>query len=242
MEYIKCILLLLNMQQNFSLKGASHLKFVFYVIGIFVLTLGIALTIQSDLGTSPFDALLVGLSVNVGLTVGSWEMILALMLICCNALLSKQRPEISGLLTAIITGFGIDLWLFLLQGWSGSELGPGKWVCFAFGLIVIGLGTAAYLHTNFAPIPVDRLTLIVRDLTKTNLFFARTFVYLAFLLVAALLKGPIGIGTILTVCFGGLILNFFMPLTRKGLDRILSRSVTPTFREFDDQEHSVYKS
>ncbi|MCZ4142236.1 hypothetical protein BZG17_31075, partial [Escherichia coli] len=110
-----------------------------------------------------------------------------------------------------ITGFGIDLWLFLLQGWSGLELWPGQWVCFAFGLIVIGLGTATYLHTNFAPIPVDRLTLIIRDLTKTNLFFARTLVYLAFLLVAVLLKGPIGIGTILTVCFGGLILNFFMP-------------------------------
>jgi len=217
------------------------MKFVFYVIGILVLTLGIALTIQSDLGTSPFDALLVGLSENVGLTVGSWEIIAALMLICCNALLSKRRPEILGLLTAIITGFGIDLWLFLLQGWPGPELGPGQWVCFAFGLIVIGLGTATYLHTNFAPIPVDRLTLIIRGLTKTNLFFARTLVYLAFLLVAVLLKGPIGIGTILTVCFGGLILNFFMPIIRKGLGGICFGPLTPTFRE-PDKEQSVYKS
>lgn len=211
------------------------MKFVFYVIGIFVLTLGIALTIQSDLGTSPFDALLVGLSENVGLTVGSWEIIVALMLIGCNALLSQRRPEILGLLTAMITGFGIDLWLFLLHGWPGSELWPGQWVCFAFGLIVIGLGTATYLYTNFAPIPVDRLTLIIRDLMKTNLFFARTLVYLAFLLVAVLLKGPIGIGTILTVCFGGLILNFFMPIIRKGLGGICSRSVTPTFQESDDK-------
>ena len=46
------------------------MKYVFYVLGILILTLGISFTIQSDLGTSPFDALLVGLSLNVGLLWG----------------------------------------------------------------------------------------------------------------------------------------------------------------------------
>ncbi len=65
------------------------MKYIFYVLGILILTLGISFTIQSDLGTSPFDALLVGLSLNVGLTVGSWEIIIALLLICCNSILKK---------------------------------------------------------------------------------------------------------------------------------------------------------
>jgi len=43
----------------------------FYVLDILILTLGISCTIQLDHGTSPFDALLVGLSINMGLTVGS---------------------------------------------------------------------------------------------------------------------------------------------------------------------------
>ncbi|MMZ49759.1 hypothetical protein D1872_114640 [compost metagenome] len=64
-----------------------------YVLGILILTLGITLTIQSDLGTSPFDALLVELSPNAGLTVGSWEIIIALIMICFNSLLQKQKPE-----------------------------------------------------------------------------------------------------------------------------------------------------
>lgn len=84
------------------------MKFVLYVLGIFILALGISFTIQSDLGTSPFDALLVGLSINVGLTVGSWEIIIALLLIGCNSFLNKQRPEVLGLLTAFITGTSID--------------------------------------------------------------------------------------------------------------------------------------
>ncbi|SIR86444.1 hypothetical protein SAMN05878482_106258 [Peribacillus simplex] len=214
------------------------MKYVFYVLGILLLTLGICFTIQSDLGTSPFDALLVGLSMNVGLTVGSWEIIMALILICCNSFLKRQRPEVLGLLTAFITGIGIDMWLFLLHNLLTPELWYSKVVCFGIGLVVIGLGTATYLHTNFAPIPVDRLTLIIQELTRTNIFFSRTFIYLVFLLMAMVLNGPIGVGTLLTVCLGGLMLNFFMPLTEKVLDRILTIS-SPSPNYDNDKNHSI---
>jgi len=197
------------------------LKYVFYVMGILILTLGISFTIQSNLGTSPFDALLVGLSKNVGLTVGSWEIILAIILIGCNAILAKQKPEFLGFITAFITGIGIDMWLFLLHNVLTPEAWYSQVVCFSVGLVVIGVGTATYLHTNFAPIPVDRLTLIIKELMKTTISFARTAIYLLFLLMAIIFKGPIGIGTIITVCLGGFILHFFMPITGRILDRIL---------------------
>ncbi|MGG3801407.1 YczE/YyaS/YitT family protein [Metabacillus fastidiosus] len=214
------------------------MKYVFYILGILILTLGVSFTIQSNFGTSPFDALLVGLSINVGLTVGSWEIIIALILICCNSFFKKQRPEVLGLLTAFITGIGIDMWLFLLHNLITPELWYGKVGCFGIGLVAIGLGTAIYLHTNFAPIPVDRLTLIIQELTKANIFFSRTFIYLVFLIMAMILNGPIGIGTLLTVCLGGLILSCFMPFTKKVLGRILTHSSTsPNYDK--DKKHSI---
>ena len=200
------------------------LKYVFYVVGILILTLGISLTIQSKLGTSPFDALLVGLSKNVGLTVGSWEIILALLLIGSNSLLARQRPEILGLVTAVITGIGIDLWLFLLHDIVSPDLWFSQAACFTTGLVVVGLGTATYLHTNFAPIPVDRLTLIIKELTRKTIFFSRTLIYILFLMLAIIFNGPIGVGTLLTVCLGGYILHFFMPITGRILDNILNNS------------------
>ncbi|WP_144548508.1 YitT family protein [Bacillus sp. X1(2014)] len=211
------------------------MKYVFYVVGILTLTLGISFTIQSDLGTSPFDALLVGLSINVGLTVGSWEIIIAFILIGCNSFLKRQRPEVLGLLTAFITGIGIDTWLFLLQNLITPELWYSKVVYFGIGLVVIGLGTATYLYANFAPIPIDRLTLIIQELTRTTIFFSRTFIYLVFLIMAIFLDGPIGVGTLLTVCLGGLILNYLMPFTEKVLDRILTHS--STLRNYDKEKN-----
>lgn len=193
-------------------------------MGILILTLGISLTIQSKLGTSPFDALLVGLSKNVGLTVGSWEILLALLLIGSNSLLARKRPEILGLLTALITGIGIDIWLFLLHDVVSPDLWFSQAVCFITGLVIVGLGTATYLHTNFAPIPVDRLTLIIKELTRKTVFFSRTLIYILFLMLAIIFNGPIGVGTLLTVCLGGYILHFFMPITGRILDNILNNS------------------
>lgn len=214
------------------------MKYVFYVIGILILTLGISLTILSDIGTTPFDALLVGLSIKIGLTVGSWEIILALILICCNSFLKRNRPEILGLLTAFITGIGLDMWLFLLHFLIAPDQWYSKLSSFGIGLILVGLGTATYLHTNFAPIPVDRLTLVIQELSKTSVFFSRTIIYLVFLIMALVFNGPIGIGTILTVCLGGGILNYFMPLTKKVIDPVLKHSSTS--RTFDnDKNHFI---
>lgn len=200
------------------------MKYVIYVLGLLILTLGIALTIQSNLGTSPFDALLVGLSQKIGLTVGSWEIILAIILIILNSLLKKQRPEVLGLGTAFITGIGIDLWLFLLP--ITPELWYSQLICFTIGLSAIGLGTAMYLYTNFAPIPIDRLTLIIQELTNTTILLSRTFIYIVFLFFAFTLDGPIGVGTLLTVCLGGLVLHFFMPYTDKVLNRVIIYSTS----------------
>lgn len=188
-----------------------------YGVGIVILTLGITLTIQSQLGTSPFDALLVGLSETVGLTVGSWEIILALMMIFCNALLSKRRPQFLGFITAFLTGIGIDLWLFLI----GDFVNPDTWfsqlITLSFGLIFSGLGTAFYLYTKFAPAPVDELMLVIRELTKISVLYSRTIQYAVFLVLAYLFNGPIGIGTIITLCLGGPILNYCMNLVERQM-------------------------
>ncbi|MFC9598131.1 YitT family protein [Peribacillus butanolivorans] len=214
--------------------NVSKTKFILYVLGIIILALGCSLTIQSDLGTSPFDALLVGLSIQVGLTVGSWEFIIAFIMIFCNSLLKRQKPEFFGLLTAFITGLGIDIWLFLLQNLVQPEQILIKLVCLGGGLVVIGLGTAIYLHANFAPLPVDRLMLIIQDLTGMNIVFSKTLIYLVFLIMAITFNGPIGIGTLLTVCLGGPILNYFIPLIGSLLD-----NPNPTANRDTDKNHSI---
>lgn len=191
------------------------MKYMYYGIGILILSLGISLTIQSGLGTSPFDALLVGLSKKIGLTVGSWEVLISVILLICNAILTRKKPILLGLITAFITGIGIDLWLFVVKNTIYLNSLLSKLICFGIGLVLIGLGTAIYLQTKFASTPIDHLTLIIRDLSKRTILFSRTLVYALFLVLAIIFKGPIGIGTLLTVCLGGMLLHVFMPIVER---------------------------
>ncbi|MFS0725998.1 YczE/YyaS/YitT family protein [Paenibacillus sp. 1P07SE] len=200
---------------------AGMLKWIFYLAGIGILSFGIALTITSDLGVTPFDATLVGLTQSVGLTVGSWEIILAFVLIFFNALLGRQRPHFAGLATAFVTGVGIDGWLYALHQLELSATAV-RGAGFALGLLCIGLGTAMYLHTRVAPIPVDGLMLVMRQRTRMTIGMARTLIYFVFLLFALLLGGPIGLGTVLSVCLGGVILAYMA----KYIER-LARAGTP---------------
>lgn len=199
-------------------------RYLLYGLGIIILTLGVALTILSDIGTSPFDALLVGLSKTVGFTVGTWEIIIALILIFCNSILKRNRPQYLGLATALITGLSIDLWLFLLEHFIQPDIFLSKLICIGIGLIVTGIGSAIYLLTNFAPIPVDQSMLIIRDLLKVNIMSSKTIIYVLFLILAFIFKGPIGIGTVLTVCLGGPILNSCMPYIERRINKLLMKT------------------
>ncbi|WLR51842.1 YitT family protein [Bacillus tianshenii] len=190
-------------------------KFILYISGLLILTLGISLAIQSRLGTSPFDALLVGLYRTVGLTVGSWEIIVGAVMVLCNAIALRRRPEYLALLTSFITGLGIDFWLFVVRDWLVPETMIGQFICLGAGLLLSGLGIATYLQANFAPIPMDGSMLVVHELTGLNVAISRILLNIVLVTFAFFFHGPIGIGTIIIALSSGPIINFLMPYIAK---------------------------
>ncbi|MBB6454619.1 hypothetical protein HNQ94_003108 [Salirhabdus euzebyi] len=201
-------------------------KVGFYLLGIITLTLGITLTIQSELGTSPFDALLVGLYRTIGLTIGSWEIVVGLTLVLLNALIKLNRPEYLALLTSLVTGVFIDFWIFLLRDWVTPNAIMTQYICLLLGIVLSGLGIAIYLQADFAVIPMDRTMLILRDITGLNVAYTRAIINVALVIVAFLFNGPIGIGTLLNAVFSGAIIAFFIPYISKFQANAFYRSTT----------------
>lgn len=132
-------------------------------------------------------------------------------MVLCNALGEKRRPEYLALLTSLITGLGIDMWMFLLADWVQPETIIGQSVCLAIGLIAGGLGIAINLQANFAPNPMDRSMQVVRNLTGLNIAISRALISIVLVLLAFMFNGPIGVGTILAALFTGVFIKFFMP-------------------------------
>ncbi|WP_028782351.1 YczE/YyaS/YitT family protein [Thalassobacillus devorans] len=186
-------------------------SFLIYFIGISVLTLGITLTIQSRLGTSPFDALLVGLYRTFGLTVGSWEIVVGSAMVLLNAAALKARPEFLAILTSIITGMGIDTWLLLLGDWLIPDHILEQILLVLLGILLGGIGIAIYLESNFAPNPMDRSMVILTDKTNWSFSRSRAIISIVLVIIAFLFNGAIGIGTLLNALITGVIIQWVRP-------------------------------
>ncbi|WP_349409800.1 membrane protein [Pseudalkalibacillus sp. SCS-8] len=192
----------------------------FYVIGLFIMTLGISATIVSGLGASPLDALNVGLTEQFGLTVGSWEFIGGIVLVFLNAWIQKGKPSYFSIVTALITGICIDFWLFTLwQVWEPSTLFL-EGIILCAGLVLLGLGISIYLHSNLALIPVDGLMIALHERFGLRLALAKTLAGTFILMLALIAGGPVGIGTFIVVLLVGPVIAFFHRYIRQLKQKI----------------------
>lgn len=92
---------------------ALFYRFLFFIAGLSIMTFGVCLTIKAELGAGAWDALNVALTEWIGLTIGSWIIIEGAVLVCINSLLIQSRPKLLSLLTIILIGSLVDLWMFL---------------------------------------------------------------------------------------------------------------------------------
>src|SRR5699024_7115497 len=128
-----------------------------------------------------------------------------------NALDEKKKSEFYAILTSLITGIGIDSWLFLLGNWVIPVTWLGQSVCLGLGIIFTGMGVASYLQSNFAPNPMDRSMLVVSELTGWSVSYSRALISVILVLFAYFFAGGIGVMTLINALVSGLLIGFFVP-------------------------------
>lgn len=188
---------------------------VFYLVGLLLLSLGISLMILADLGAGPWDAMYVGLSERIGLTVGSWVFIVGILLIFINSLLLKATPDYLAVITILLIGSFIDFWLLAVFAQSHSIDIWIRIIMLTIGILLIAIGISCYLQSKLARNPVDNLMMAIRLRTGKSIAFTKTTMELIVFVLAFLAGGPIGIGTIIvTFIIGPLIQFFYSPVTK----------------------------
>jgi uncharacterized membrane protein YczE len=186
-------------------------RFLFYIVGLFIISFGVVLTIKADLGAGAWDALNVGLAETVGFTVGTWVMIVGAILIIINAILLRRFPEMLAVATIIIIGIFIDFWLkFVLANWEPSGL-LLRFLLLLLGLTIISIGISIYLQAKFPLIPIDQFMMVLKEKLKITLMTAKTIGEVLALILALVFNGPIGVGTIVITLLIGPFIQFFFP-------------------------------
>src|SRR5690625_5103709 len=87
----------------------------FFLIGLMVMSLGIAMTIKGQrLGVGPWDVLHVGLYNKFNLSIGSWNVITGVIIILLVSIVLRELPKIGTWINMAGIGIFIDLFIWLL--------------------------------------------------------------------------------------------------------------------------------
>jgi uncharacterized protein len=193
----------------------------FYTIGLLIATLGIALIILSAVGAGPWDAVFVGASYKLGLTVGTWSIIVQVLIVLFNAILLKKRPLFESGITIIVRGIFLDFWLIFVFPNVTFEASPMmmKWGVFVIGTFFLGAGIGTYIVSKLPPTPVDGMMKALSEKFNLSLKTSRTIVELAAVVIAFLLKGPVGIGTLILALTLGQFVQICHKYSQKLYDK-----------------------
>lgn len=162
--------------------------------------------VLAQLGLDPWDVLHQGLARTFGLGIGTWAIIISLVVLLLWIPLG-QRPGIGTVANALVVGAVIDLVLALAhpphEAWARVLL-------LVVGVVGNGIATGLYIGAGLGPGPRDGLSVGIAA-RGYSMRVVRTSVEATVLITGVILGGTIGIGTLTYALLIGPITHVTIP-------------------------------
>ena len=198
---------------EFSGEELTFKRIFNYVFGLFLITLGVAFSIKSGLGSTPVAsipyALNLILDIDLGVTTFMFQIFLVFLeLILLRGNFKKKHflQVFVSLIFGVFTSFSISLVGFVPPA---DNIFVALVMC-AVSVFLIALGIFFYVPTNIVPVSVEGVTQAIAIVTdnpfpKVKVCFDVTVVVSSLVLSLVFLGnfGSVGIGTVIgAVCIG----------------------------------------
>ncbi len=184
-----------------NLKNFSRL-----ILGILLYALGIVLSINANLGVSPWDTFHQGISNLVNITFGQASIAVGFIIVLLNLYL-KENIGIGTILNMILIGIFIDLIMYYNIIPIMDSLIAGL-IMMILSMFIIALATYCYIGAGFGSGPRDGLMVGLTKKTGRPVGLIRGLIELSVLLIGFLLGGKVGIGTVILAFGIGPIVQF----------------------------------
>jgi uncharacterized protein len=169
-------------------------KTLFYLcLGLVFFGFGEGLLIVSGIGASPWNVLHQGISINLGLSIGTIAFLVSFLVLLLWFFL-EQKMGIGTIINFIIIAIMIDVTIFYFEK---PETYFSQFLIVISGILIIGFGTAMYLIANLGAGPRDGLMTGLQKKTKAPVALVRTCIEIIVVLLGWFLGGIAGIGTLL---------------------------------------------
>lgn len=141
-----------------------HLKrTLIFTLGIFVMAVGVAVSVRANLGTSPIASFPTVLSFATPLTVGTYLILLNLIFLVLQILILRRKfPKFQfvQILVTFAFGFFTDFGMYL-TAWLEPANYFMQWVWTLVGVILVALGVYMETQPRLSYIPGDGLVFVL---------------------------------------------------------------------------------
>ncbi|MGR3763374.1 YczE/YyaS/YitT family protein [Rossellomorea sp. NS-SX7] len=196
----------------------------FFIIGLLIFSYGISLSIRVQyLGIHPWDVLNIALFEKIGLTIGTWNIIIGAAMIAGTLLLKGKYVRVGTVINGVMVGVLVDFILYfnLLPPLTNAV---GDVFMLLAAIVLMGIGGGLYSAAHLGTGPRDGFMLTISDRTGFSISSVRIICECCVLLFGLLLGGPVFIFTfIYTFIQSPIFQKTFLSFTRM-LDRRFPQS------------------
>ncbi|EQB87356.1 putative membrane protein YczE [Clostridium punense] len=201
--------------------------------GLFLYATGIVLTINANIGLSPWDVFHQGLSNTVGITMGQANIIGGFAIIIYNAF-AGEKIGWGTISNMIFIGIFVDILMLnrLIPVFHNIIL---QIVMMGLGMLVIGAATYFYISVGLGSGPRDGLMIALTKKTNKSVRFIRSCIEITVVVLGSLLGGSFGIGTLIMAFAMGPCVQFVFKLFKFNVKGVKHRFIDEDIKYIKDR-------
>lgn len=180
------------------------------LLGFLLLSFGIWLTRESQIGMSPWGVFHDGLGKQVNMDFGTMIVIVGFIILAMSVIFLKSKVGIGTILNIAIVGNFINFLDYNLDFEYDSIF--LAILVMSIGLLLMTFGRSLYISAKLGPGPRDGVFVGVSRLTKIDVKYVKPAIEFSILLIGYLLGGIVGIGTIISILVTSRLVHLFFKL------------------------------
>ena len=199
------------------MKGNLKRRLVMYFIGLFIMTIGIALSVKSDLGVSPVSSIPYTLTCVWGIEMGKATILFHVVLVALQMAILRRKFQVKNLLqvpVGIVFGYFTTLSNYLMSFAPDPHNLVLRLGMLLVSVVLVAVGIFLYLPADIMPLAGEGVMQAVSDtlhvpFARAKVAFDVTMVAISLVTCLAFLRrlGSVGAGTVIAAVLVGVVLG-----------------------------------
>lgn len=215
-------------------------RYIFFVIGLFVNSLGVAFITKVNLGTSPITSVPYVLSLGFQPTIGQFTVVWSLLLIACQVLVLRKDFRVIQLLqipVSFLFGYFIDFSMDVVLGWFVPGSYPQRIIVLLIGCLILGFGVFMEVAANVVMLPGEATSNAISQKTRKEFGTVKVCVDVSMCIVAIVFS-MILFQSVKGIREGTIIAALLVGFISRQFNRFLG---TSTQKLFQVRSHTTYQ-